>query len=334
MLYEFQQIIDPKQLPSRLSELDWHISGFVDGDGSFPIILSPVSDRKFGWLIQPRFQIELRKNADCLRTLKVILRAMQLNSRILEGPDFYKVVVTNRRLLLEKVVPFFERYRLVLKYDEVVRMKNVLVSLDTKEHLEQNGFKKIIREVFSLPTDGEDRRKWNFKQIIPDEEPPLAKYPSEYSFPDKGKDMRNYLCGFIDAEGALGYAVLSESKTLTPYFTLTHQTNAILLKAQQMLQCGHISTGRLQAYGVKIIAQKIIPFLEQYKLIAKQTSYSKFKEILELIMSAEHKTRFEYVMKLVRSQNDRGILRDHALGTYSQNSVESEDMVQHPEDVA
>jgi len=315
MLHEYSDIIDVKDLPARLSDLKWHITGFADGDASFPIVLSPVTDKKFGWLIQPRFQIELRNDADSKKMLRIISRTLTGKTGILEESDFAKLAVTNRRILLEKIIPFYQRHGLVLKQADFELMKTVTEQLHAKKHMEEDGFKQIIREIFSLPTDGETRRKWTFNQIIPDEKPPPVKVPILAAF-QEGSELRNYLAGFIDAEGALGYAILPETKTITPYMTVTHQNTVVLRKLQQTVQAGQISTGRLQIYGINNIVEKILPFLEKHRLIAKRTVYARFKAVLDEILNNRQKKEFNKVERMARSVNHRGILRDHTLGTH------------------
>ena len=260
MLYEFKDLTDVKALPTRLSELNWHITGFTEGDGSFPVVLSLVPDKKFGWLIQPRFEVELRNNRDSLVTLKIIQRAMGFNSTIDSLESSFKLDVTNRRVLLEKVIPFFGRYRPALKKNEFKLLKRVTESLEAKKHLEKDGFREIITDIFSFPLNNEQRRTWTFGDIFPNERPPPRMAATTPVFPE-GIALRHYLAGFIDAEGALGFAILPETRTLTPYLTLTHSDVRVLRKAQQLLQAGNISTGRLQVYGVDTINEKIIPFL-------------------------------------------------------------------------
>jgi len=315
VLHEYADLADIRDLPARLNDLKWHITGFVDGDASFPVILSPVPEKKFGWLIQPRFQIQLRNDPDSLRMLKITGRTLTGKTDILEGEGYAKLIVTNRRLLLEKIVPFYEKHRLVLKQDDFALMKNVAEQLQAKKHMEENGFKTIVRQIFSLPTDGEARRKWSFNQLIPDENLPTLQKPSSPMFPE-GNELRNYFAGFIDAEGALGYAILPESKTMTPYLTVTHHNTLVLQKLQRTLQCGQISTGRLQIYGMRNIVDKVLPFLEKHRLIAKRTNYNRFKQVLGQIASNRHKTEFSRMEKMARSVNHRGILRDHTLGTH------------------
>jgi hypothetical protein len=319
LLYEYANIIEPNALPAKLSELKWHITGFVDGDGSFPVVLSPVPEKMFGWLIQPRFQIELGNTNDSMTILKIIQKAIGTNATILQGDSYLKLVVTNRRLLLEKVIPFFTEYKLALKRDDFATMKFVCKALDAKKHLTSGGFKEIIRETRSQPTDGETRRKWSYNDVIKNEKAPEEKKASQASFPS-GSDLRHYLAGFTDAEGALGCVVSPQTKSITPYLTVTHQNVIVLRKLQQVIQCGNISTGRLQVYGMENTTEKVLPFLDKHKLIARRTTYQKFKNILRLLREQEHKKHFEEIVKKVRSLNERGILRDHTLGTLQDNA--------------
>ena len=331
MLYDYANITDPRNLPSKLSDLKWHVTGFLDGDGSFPVVLSPVPEKKFGWLIQPRFQVELRDTRDSLTMLKIIQKTIGTNATILHGDNFLKLVVTNRRLLLEKVIPFFAKYKVALKQDDFVTMKFVCEALAAKEHMTQEGFKRIIKEISSQPTDGETRRKWRYRDVIKGEEAPQTRAPREPSFPESA-DLRNYLAGFTDAEGALGYAIAPKTKTITPYLTVTHQETRVLRKLQEVIQCGNISTGRLQIYGMENTSNKILPFLEKHKLIARRTSYQKFTAVFKLLQEQQHKKHFDEVVEKIRSLNERGILRDHTLGTLE--DTQGEDMAQHQENVA
>lgn len=314
MLHEYADLIDIRDLPAKLNDLKWHIAGFIDGDGSLPIMLSPVPDKRFGWLIQPRFQIELRNDQDSNTMLRIVKRTFSINTDILKGDTYVKLVVTNRRLLLEKIVPFCRKYKLALKQDDFDLMRNILEALQDKKHLEENGFKAIIRQIYSSPSDSEGRRRWSFNDIIPNEQPPDIHTASNPVFPE-GSDLRNYTAGFIDAEGSLGYAILPDTKTITPYMTVTHQNITVLRKIQQTIRSGQISSGRLQTYGVANIVEKIVPFLEKHRLIAKQSVYARFKDVLENILQRKHKTRFGEVERMARSVNHRGILRDHTLST-------------------
>ena len=69
-------------------------------------------------------------------------------------------------------------------------------------------------------------------------------------------------------------------------------------------------------YGMRNTVDKLLPFLEKHRLIAKRTVYNRFKRVLGQITSNRHKTEFSKVEKMARSVNHRGILRDHTLGTH------------------
>jgi LAGLIDADG endonuclease len=305
LLYEFRDLTDVKALPTKLSELNWHITGFTEGDASFPIVLSPVPDKKFGWLIQPRFEIELRNNRDCLTTLKIIQRAIGFKSVIDNLDSSIKFNVTNRLTLLEKVIPFFNRYKPALKRAEFDLFRKTTESLEAKKHLQEDGFKQIVTNIFSLPLNSEQRRKWTFHDILPGDQQPQRNIAPGLIFPE-GAALRHYVSGFIDAEGAFGFVIILESKTLTPYVTITHANVRMLQRVQQVLRAGNISTGRLQIYGVDAMTNKILPFLEKHQPITKHTSYREFKRILGLIEQGEHKRRFDEIVSMVRTMNDRG----------------------------
>lgn len=305
MLYEFSDIVDPKDLPRKLSDLKWHITGFVDGDGSFPVVLSPDPAKKYGWLIQPRFEIELRKHPDSKTMLKIVCRAIGMKSNILEGDDYVKLIITNRRLLREKVLTFFAKYQPVLKQDKLELMRYVVNALEGKKHLEYEGFKDIIRRIYSLPVDGETRRKWSINDLIQDKEPPVVQRRRPLVFPEGTVAQKHYVIGFIDAEGTLGYAINNETRSITPYLTVTHREPEMLSRVQQVIGCGRISTGRLQVYGIEDVVKKVVPFIDNQKLIVRRTVYREFKRVLAMVVKGEHRKDFKRVETFARSLNRR-----------------------------
>ncbi len=331
MLTEFSDIIDPKDLPNKLSQLKWHITGFVDGDGSFPIILSPEETKKFGWLIQPRFELELRSGEDSETMLRVVCRAVGIKPKILTSENYVKLIVTNRRLLLEKVVPFFEKYRPVIKWRDFKTMSEVAKDLHQKKHLTYEGFKEIIRKIYSLPMNGESRRKWRFSDIIQDEEPPQhVEKKEEHRFPRGLVPLKHYVAGFIDAEGSLGFVINKETKSITPYLTITSSETVVLQKIRWLLGCGEISTGRLQIYGVDNFVNSVAPFLDRQKLIAKRTTYKMFKQILETVVRGDHKRNWEETVAFVKMLNKKAGGSSETIRRASSSKTGGEDMVQHP----
>jgi len=305
MLYEFSDIIDPKDLPRKLSDLKWHITGFVDGDGSFPVVLSPDPAKRYGWLIQPRFEIELRRQPDSRTMLKVVCRAIGMKSKIFEGEDYVKLIVTNRRLLREKVLTFFSEYQPVLKRDKLELMRYVVNALEAKKHMEYEGFKDIVRRIYSLPVDGETRRKWSINDLIQGEKPPAVKRRLPLIFPEGTTAQKHYVVGFIDAEGTLGFAINDETRSITPYLTVTHREHEVLSRVQQVIGCGKISTGRLQVYGVEDVIGKVVPFIDGQKLIVRRTVYEEFKRVLTMVVKGEHRKDFKRVEMSARSLNRR-----------------------------
>lgn len=330
VLYEFSDIIEPEELPRRLSHLKWHITGFIDGDGSFPVILSPDQGKRFGWLIQPRFEVELRSGRDSETMLKVICRALTIKPKLIMGENYVKLIVSNRRILLEKVIPFFKKYRPVLKWMEFNLMSMVAEALHQKRHLEYEGFREIIREIYSIPHDGEKRRKWRFIDIIKDEEPPTPKRNRELKFPKGIVPLKHYVAGFIDAEGSLGFAINKKTRTITPYLTITHREIEVLRRIRWILGCGEISAGRLQIYGVENMVKRVIPFLDRQKLIAKRTIYAKFKKILKTTINGRHKRDFRETLKLVKTLNKPAGGSPETIRRAPPLLGEGEDMVQHP----
>ena len=83
MLYEYADIIDPKQLPSRRKYLNNYIVGFVDGEGCFSISIKKHDDTKFGWVIDPVFHVTQSKQRSII--LEIVKRTFRCG-RIIPKP--------------------------------------------------------------------------------------------------------------------------------------------------------------------------------------------------------------------------------------------------------
>ena len=106
--------------------------------------------------------------------------------RITEKPgqkDLMIYQVDNRRHLIEKVIPFFEKYQLVVKKSDFKKFSEIVEGLENKEHHELESFKKLIKKAFSMNFEGKQRRyKLDevLKELDSKQNPqrPYAKHPS------------------------------------------------------------------------------------------------------------------------------------------------------------
>ena len=163
MLYEYADIIDPKQLPSRRKYLNNYIVGFVDGEGCFSISIKKQDDTKFGWVIDPVFHVTQSKQRSVI--LEIIKRTFKCG-RIIPKPgqeaDVLQYVVDSRRSLTEVIIPFFEKNKPIGKWKEFVPFKEIVTSLQKGQHKSKAGITELIKKAYELSSD----RKHSLEEVL------------------------------------------------------------------------------------------------------------------------------------------------------------------------
>ena len=142
----------------------YYIAGFTDGEGSFNVSLKKRNDYVGEWKITTSFNIS-QKDRVILSWIKKILGCGTLRER-LDGVIYYEV--TNVTSLKEKVIPFFIKFNFISskKKTNFSIFKQIVEIMYNKEHLNKEGFEKILqlREVLN---EGKGRkRKYNLSDVI------------------------------------------------------------------------------------------------------------------------------------------------------------------------
>lgn len=127
-----------------------YLVGIVDGEGSFSISLKKQETSKWGWYLDPVFSVCLTHKD------RIVLEALQETlgcGRIIQKPgqehlDLF--LVDNRRQIMEKVIPFFERYPLVIKNEVFVEFAEIVEALERKEHATKVGFINLVKKTLAL----------------------------------------------------------------------------------------------------------------------------------------------------------------------------------------
>lgn len=149
----------PKKLESKKERLKWYLTGFVDAEGCFSVAIKKQSSAKFGWVVDPLFQITQHKGKkELLETFKKTLNC----GRVTKKPgnnELYLLLVDNRRQLAEKVIPFFEKYPLVVKKEDFEKFKGIVQGLENKEHSHREGIRNLIRKAYRMNLSGKQRRR-------------------------------------------------------------------------------------------------------------------------------------------------------------------------------
>lgn len=145
--------------------LNYYLAGFVDGEGSFSVAIIKHPMQKIGWMINPCFQVyQHEKHKDILELFQYIFKTGKIYRKSGVHPVL-NFSIDSRENIIERVIPFFDKYPLVVKSKTYKIFRSIVMAMERKEHFTVEGFKKIVDLAYSMNQQGKGR-----------------KYPKEYIF--------------------------------------------------------------------------------------------------------------------------------------------------------
>ena len=151
----------------KIKYLKYYLLGFTDAEGCFSISLKKENTARFGWALDPLFQITQHK---CNREVLEMFQKELKCGRIIEKsgqPDCLVFLVDNRRQLTEKIIPFFEKYELLTKFNDFAKFKDVILGLENKMHHRKDTFIELIKKCYEMNLEGKQRR-YKIEEILED----------------------------------------------------------------------------------------------------------------------------------------------------------------------
>ena len=154
--------------------LNYHLAGFVDGEGAFPIQTRKTPWTKFGFTITPEFKISQHNaNGEILTMLQKALGCGKI--RIKSGqPNQLVLVEKSRQRLTEKIIPFFKKYPLIVKKKTFQKFCDVLEGLNEGEQNTREGFERLLDIVFQKTLGGKGKRKYSREEILSNPQRPYV----------------------------------------------------------------------------------------------------------------------------------------------------------------
>ena len=76
-------------------------------------------------------------------------------------------LVDNRRQLVEKIIPFFEKYELLVKPRDFQKFKEVITGLENKMHHKKETFIELIKKCYEMNFEGKQRR-YKLEEVLED----------------------------------------------------------------------------------------------------------------------------------------------------------------------
>lgn len=139
--------------------------GFVDGEGCFCIALKKQKSAKMRWVLDPIFHVTQHKNQKELLEHFQKLLGCGVVMKKYGQENTMQFVVQSRRELVEKVIPFFRKHKLLVKRKSFEIFAEVVEGLDKHQHSNVKDFKKLVKKVFSMNNEGK-YRKYTLKEVL------------------------------------------------------------------------------------------------------------------------------------------------------------------------
>lgn len=155
-----------ERLPKKQEELGFYLAGFVDGEGCFSVSIKPRCEAKLGWVVDPMFQVyQHRDSRFVLELCQKVLRCGYIVEK--DSKRTVLVYVVDRiQTLREKVLPFFERYRLITgKHKDFMKFREIVLRMSRKDHLRLEGLKEIVEIACKMNKNGRER-KYKREEIL------------------------------------------------------------------------------------------------------------------------------------------------------------------------
>jgi len=159
---------DNQQVSNMRSISNEYLTGFVEGEGCFYVGFSRRKDLPLGWQIITEFH--LSQNPGGKNILKAFSEKLSCGYLKLNHPGSQKdktwvLIIKNRQDLIQKLIPFFGKYRLqTTKYEDYRIFKKTLKIIAQNQHLSKEGFRKIVDLVFS--TQRETNKRYTKENIL------------------------------------------------------------------------------------------------------------------------------------------------------------------------
>ena len=137
-----------------LIDLPSYISGYVDGEGCFTVSISPRPTLLVGWEVRPSLSVS--QNGDRSEVLLAIQRYFACGTLRPDRSDrTLKLEVRSLSLLLDPVIPHFQRYPLQSgKRRDFELFADICERMTRGEHREASGLREIVRRAGEMNPSG------------------------------------------------------------------------------------------------------------------------------------------------------------------------------------
>lgn len=285
----------------------WFVTGLIDAEGSFTVLVIKDSNRKIGWRIECKFQLGLHdRDLPLLNQIKDFFGGIgqiyNSKSPVNYGADKAKnpssklnnyIISSNKELLI--LVNHLKNYPLLTqKGGDFLLFKEVVELFKNKAHLNIDGLYQVVNIKASINKGLSEYLNSEFKSVVPVLRPIIK----TESIPDP-----NWLSGFASGEGNF-YIKISKGSNKIGYrvqlkFRLVqHSRDRILME----IISKYLKTGKLYNYSEKSavvleifkfsdIINVIIPFFEKQPILGlKELDFLDWCKVANLMKEGKHLT--------------------------------------------
>ena len=272
----------------------WFWTGLIDAEGSFSIIIDKTNKRKLGWRVQSKFQIGLHK-----RELPLILELQQFlggigSIQINSSRNVVNYSIDSNKDLINLINHFDNYYLLTQKAADFLLFKQVVLLMNSKAHLTNEGLHQIINNKASMNLGLSEFLKSEFKNFNP---VPRAIINTKH-IPDP-----NWIAGFVTGEGCFDINIPKSTNKIGYRVQLRFRITQHL-RDLELMECliKYLVSGQIYKYpnkqAVSLIVVKfsdiintIIPFFEKNPLLGtKSLEYLDWCKVSKLMKDGSHLT--------------------------------------------
>ena len=144
---------------NQQERLDGYISGYVDGEGSFSVVVNRNPSCRTGYQLVPEFHVS--QNGDRAQVLDLMQQRFGGSGYIKRNGTRDRAlvyVVRRREDLLQKVIPFFEASPLLSsKQVDFEKFATIVRAMAAGDHRSPEGFRTLLETAVSMNGNGRFR---------------------------------------------------------------------------------------------------------------------------------------------------------------------------------
>ncbi len=150
--------------PAWNQNIGSYLSGYADGEGSFCVSFSPRSKLKTHIEVRPSFSVS--QNGDRREVLDLFCDYFQCGTvRRNPSDKTYKYEIRNLDILIEKIIPHFERYPMLSsKQRDFEKFKLICGWMKKKKHVNSSTLVDVINTACSMNSSG--TRKYSKEYLL------------------------------------------------------------------------------------------------------------------------------------------------------------------------